>query len=354
MKKRFTMLLLGMLLFMPVAGCNSGGEQDGNEEKSEVQESAAHEEEGASHNDVTEENEPLQTIQYNEDGTVTLPEGYSGSGFYDIDTGKIYGDRATYTTENGILRGRVLFQQNFPETRHYMFIAMVDYVQQEFIMDGEAYTEFAFDLTGDTKIEFEIELQVPDGATEFTYLFIPEPDEKEFVKDGEIQGIFLVLKYFNLYRLRIEDGTGKEGRKPEEYPDEIETVDVTGARIAYGFTLMEQDNDKLITEGYSGQQYELLISNEDGEEDKEYVIIAFLNWKQIPLVEGIETVYVKVPAGKHYMLPVIIPEAGEESVYQIYAFGSPYGKIDPDSNWGENPATYRMLVNPENNKTEEE
>ncbi len=352
MKKRFTMLVFGILLAVVAAGCSSG--REGNEEKSEDQESSPPETEDVPDKNVKEEGDSPQTIQYNDDGTVTLPEGYSGTGFYDIDTGKIYDDRAIYTTENGTLRGRVLFQQNFPETRHYIFIAMVDYVQQEFAMDGKTYTEYAFDLTGDTKIEFEIELSVPDGATEFTYLFIPEPDEKEFVKDGEIQDIFLALKYFNLYRLRIEDGTGKGGRKPEEYPDEIETVDVTGSRIAYGFILMEQDNDKLVTEGYSGQQYELLISNEDGKEDKEYVIIAFLNWKQVPLVEGEETVYVKVPAGKHYMLPVTIPEAGEESIYQIYAFSSPYGKINPDDNWGENPATYRMLVNPENKKTEEE
>lgn len=349
MKKSFMVILVGIVLSLSISGCKT--EQENNMEKSEWEESGNYVESDASRNSVLQEGEDVsQGVSYHEDGTITLPEGSIACGFYHTETGEIYDEGTVYEINDGKIKGRVSFQQNYPETRHYLFIAMIDYVQQEFVMEGKTYTEYAFELTGETETNFNIELHVPDTVVhEFSYIIFPKPEEKEFIRDGIYQEVAFELQRNYVYRLNLSNTSESRAAKAPEGDNTIEIVDITEAEIPDGFVLSPKHDAtkyeiKTVVEGSSGETYELVIGNEDGEEEKEYAIVAFLNWEQIPLLDGKEVGYVKVPAGKQYMILITLPEVERESVYQICAFRDPYGKLTRE-NLGRDESTLRVLVN---------
>ena len=336
MKKQIKILLLAVVLIITMAWCLPEKVQENREKRVISQEPAQEKEE-------TVPDGPI----YHEDGTITLSEGYTAFGFYDIETGKIYDSGTIYPVKDKKITGRVSFQQNFPETRHYLFIAMVDYQQQEFVVEGEKYTGFPFELTGDTEMNFRIELDVTESAEEFSYIILPEPEEKAFMKDGEYQDCVFELQRGYVYRINLMNESGGQKEEPDET---VESMDITDAQIPDGFMLTEKHDSvknaiEMVVEGKSGEICELVISNKNGTADVEYVLTAFLNWKQIPLTEGAEKGYIKVPAGKAYVVPITLPEAEADSVYQIYGFGFPYGKLNRKE-IREDPVTFRMVINP--------
>lgn len=59
---------------------------------------------------------------------------------------------------------------------HYLLIAMVDFTQQVFRVDGKGYESYLFTLSGDTKTEIRVEMDVEEKAKEATFMIVEEPD----------------------------------------------------------------------------------------------------------------------------------------------------------------------------------
>jgi len=285
-------------------------------------------------------------VKYNEDGSVTLPEGYTANGFYDIETNKIIDGRTTIHVSGDVLRGRVSFHQNFPTERKYLFIVLIDYMQHEFFVENNSYQSYPFKLEGESEFNMDISVELAESeGWEFSYIIVSEPDEKEFLTDGEYDWNTMfftrepVINRFNLDKLSSPLEANQENHQ--------DFTEFQCEGNIWGFELVKsREQLTAFVNGKSGEMAELVILNQEQDaEEKKYVILGFSDWKQVPLNGTNMKYYVTVPANTSVSIPIILPEVKEPTVFQVIAISEPDTVLNVD-NIKQNPSSFRVLVNP--------
>lgn len=280
---------------------------------------------------------------YNKDGSVTIPEGYTACGFYDSETGKIIDSGTTIKVPSDILRGRIHFQQNFPIERTYLLIILVDYMQHQFFVENQSFQSYPFKLEGENEINLNISVNLTEtDGKEFSFLIIPEPEEKNFLIDGEYNWDFMFLGRELIANRYILDRLTLQSIEEEEIPQNY--IEFQSEWDISGFELVKSRNNlKAFVEGKGGEMLELLILNQDqASEDKNYIILSFSDWQQVA-VDGENMKYdVTVKANSSISIPITLPEVEVPTIFQIIAFNNPDSLYDRNA-W-ESLTTFRVLV----------
>lgn len=283
---------------------------------------------------------------YNDDGSVTLPEGYMSNGFYEIGTKKIIDGRSTIKIPDNTISGRITFRQNFNEEKSYLLIVLVDYMQHEFYVENQSYQSYLFKLEGKDEFNLNISVELSDSeGSEFAYIIVDNPEEKKYLINGEYdwEKMFssrtITIKRFNVER---------DSCFPEENVNsQTEYEEFQAEGNVNGFELVKKRDDlTAFVEGKSGETVELVLLNQaNNSAEKSYVLMGFADWEQIPINgENIKS-YVTIPSGTSFAIPVTLPDVKEPTIFQIIAFANPNTVLD-NKNLEEDPTTFRVLVTP--------
>lgn len=282
---------------------------------------------------------------YHDDGSVTIPEGYMSNGFYDSETDNVIDGGSVIKLSGHTLQGKIRFQQNFPAENKYLLIVLIDYVQHEFKIEEKSFQSYSFSLEGESAIELNISVHLTESeGTEFSYVIIPEPEEQNFLVDGEYNWHTMlstrewIVSRFELEReyINVEEKS-KYGQNYTEFHAEGNI---------YGFELVGSRDDMIVSvEGEGGEIVELVILNQELDSvGTDYVIISFLDWQQIPIDGEHMKYYVTVPADTSISVPVVLPDVEEAKVLQIIAFKISDAGIEQYTRTTE--TTFRVLVKP--------
>lgn len=299
--------------------------------------------------DLLKENDNLSKTMdgpvYHEDGSVTIQEGYTSNGFYNLETNAIIDNGTTIEISGDVLQGRISFQQNFPVKRSYLVIVLIDYIQHEFYVEDQSFQSYSFQLEGESKINLDISIFLTESeGTEFSYIIVPQPEEKNYLIDGKYDWntMFsdrgLIFGRYHLDRLYFQ------AEKEQEFPQDY--IEFQAEGNISGFELVEsRSNINVSVEEKGGRTLELVFLNQTQEsKETNYVVLGFADWNQIP-VDGIHMKYfVTIPADTSVSIPVTLPYVEEPTIFQIVAFSDPDCVLDR-FNWS-NQTTFRVLVEP--------
>ncbi|MCM1253554.1 MAG: hypothetical protein NC321_12085 [Clostridium sp.] len=289
--------------------------------------------------------EKIDAPIYHADGSVTIPEGCTANGFYSLETNKIIDGGSIIKLSGDTLQGKIGFQQNFPEERNYLLIILIDYVQHDFEIEGENFQSYAFSLEGESEVKFNISVHLTESeGREFDYAVIPQPDEKNLVIDGTYNwSAMLSTREWNIGRFELEREYSdiREEQKNEQNYTEFRVEENIS-----GFELIDSRDDLIVSvERKGGETVELVILNQALEsEDENYVIMGFLNWKQVPIDGEHMKYYAGVSADTSISIPVILPDVEETSVFQILAFKISDAGIEKYTDTTQ--TSFRILVQP--------
>lgn len=288
--------------------------------------------------------EALDGPVYNDDGTITLPEGGSAYGFYDLETNKIIDSGTTIEITDDILQGSIHFHQNFPVERSYLLIVLIDYIQHEFYLEGQCFRCYPFQLEGDVEVYLDISVPLSESeGHEFAYMIVPNPETKPYLINGEYDWDTMFgdrRPKIGRYNLNCNFQKSEE----QEFPTNYEIVQTEAGTV--GFELVKsRENPVICVEGKGGEQLDLEVPNQTAEEEEiTYVVMGFVDWEQVSVDGEHLKYYVTVQPGTSAYIPVILPEVTEPSVFQIIAFSEPDMTLDK-YNW-DNPAAFRVYVKP--------
>ncbi len=264
-----------------------------------------------------------EKIRFNDDGTVTLGEGYTAHGLYTKD-GKLVDFGNAVECEGGCIRGCIVFQQNLPGTTEYGLLLMEDFIQKEFKVGNTLFDCYRFSLSGEDTAKVEVELPVMDSAYEMEYLIVPQPDAENFSMDSKSGwNNFLATKnaYASSYKIMDKDGNT---RIPPVYK-RVDTAKL--GEIQYdgdiGFELVKSREElDVFDAANSGCRACLCLGGMRKEVDA-YAVVAFCNWKQTEVAKGqLVYCYQSVPDRNSYD-EIIFPNIKEDAVYQMFAFEMP-------------------------------
>lgn len=277
---------------------------------------------------------------YHEDGTVELGIGYTAFGFYDLKTGNIIDNGSLYIPKDNKITGAVSFQQNFEEKRNYLLITMIDYVQQNFNINGKSYKNYHFSLLGEAEINLDIEIEnLHINAKEFTYLIIPEPDANKFINnEGFDWDVMFSTRASLIYRISLQ----------ENYETLIDNFDTDFELISEptalsGFELTKSHKEKIPVVGAkSGDKVELVLLNENANEET-YMLIGFLGWEQVAFEDGSKIKLIKLPEDSSIYYTLKLPDTPHEKVFQLFALEKPYVTLQNDNIY-QGRTTFRVLL----------
>lgn len=288
--------------------------------------------------------EALDGPVYNDDGTITLPEGFVGHGLYDVETEKIIEGGTKIEIVDDTFHGSIHFQQNFPIEKSYLLIVMIDYRQHEFDVDGQSFCSYPFQLTGESEISLDVTVPLSESeGSEISFLIVPNPEIKPYMINGEYDWDNM-FDDRRPYILRYSLERNFQIKEEQEFPANFESFQAEVGTT--GFELVKPREElKVCVEGKGGERLDLAVMNQAEEaEETTYVIIGFVDWEQVPVDGEHLKYYVTVKPGTSVYIPVILPEVTEPSVFQIIAFSEPDTILDK-YNW-DNPTAFRVYVKP--------
>ena len=266
-----------------------------------------------------------QGFQLNDNGTVTLGNGYVAHGFYTKD-GKLINSGDDVICEDGYIRGWIEFQQNITETMEYGLIIMTDFVQKKFAVEGKQYNCYRFSLPGNGNVRIAVEIPVEDKAYEMEYLIVPEPDAKNYSMNSESEwNNFNVTKDVRTSSYRIIDGGTESKRVPPVF-EKIETKKLE--ELAFegntGFELVKSSKDLRVFDSAKCGSRACLCLGGMRKEVEAYAVVAFCDWKQTEFSKGeFVRCYTSVPDGNYYE-EINFPTIKKDCVYQMFAFEMPF------------------------------
>ncbi len=271
-----------------------------------------------------EDRETAQQPELNEDGTITLAEGYASHGFHAED-GTLFDTGSIIECENGSIKGQIEFQQNTAGTMNYGLIIMADFVQKKFTVQNEQFDCYRFSLTDEERAIIQIEFPADDDAYEWEYLIVPEPDAKDFSMDSDSGwNNFMATRGVFTGSYRMEDKSGGK-RFPHVYEqtdtDKLGELKHDGNT---GFQLVKSSKDLRVFDSAKAGSRACLCLGGMREEAQAYAVVAFCGWKQTEISKGqLVRCYTSVPDRNSYD-EIIFPNIKEDAVYQMFAFELPF------------------------------
>jgi hypothetical protein len=158
---------------------------------------------------------------------------------------------------------------------------------------------------------------------EFEYMIISEPDMKEFSIDNKNEWKKLLMtKELRTWRLPLSNSM--EENLSLKYDNTYEKFDFHGNQLGDGINLTKtHQNIMALPSCKSMEELEIVLGN-TSEENSEYVLVAFLNWKQVRFDNENIVKYVDIPSNTNIYYKLTTPKVDSDTPYQIFAFPKPF------------------------------
>lgn len=288
--------------------------------------------------------EPLQEEEQNpiylSDGTVLYPDGSmdlgEGSwahGLYNADHDILDPGELLYTNGNKIICS-VDMAQNIKGNTDYILFIMCDYVQQEFLVDGDSYTSYRFSLQDNSEVSINIELPYSDDMIELECLIFLNPDVyelslEEWAEFDKTSLIFSKRVFIN--------------RVPEQLDYTLDTsYNIKESDINISCMLTKSISTyTLMPECQSNDIVQLIYGN-TYERDLECVLVAFYNWEQVPIVDNNPYIISKIDSNQNFYYNIRMPENEKDSTYQVVMFYQPF--TQEYNNYWSAISTHRTII----------
>lgn len=177
---------------------------------------------------------------------------------------------------------------------------------------------YRFSLDKEDSISIPVELDVAQNYHEIEYFIVSEPDstKEDFYNAAG-------FNWNNIYASKqIWEGRFQIAGRPNivvENSIELETFDM---EQSIGFDLVEGEDLHIFCESKAGSTATLVVGQKNMDLDY-YVVVAFSNWKQVPLNEGIIVGYFDYNDGNNSKYSITFPESDSGAIYQMFVFGFP-------------------------------
>lgn len=262
----------------------------------------------------------------------TNHDTYVALGIYDSNDNLIDNGSNLGIKNNTRLFHTIDIEQNLEKDREYLLIAMIDFKQVSFNIEGKTYNNYKFKVDKSGKIAFNLEIDIPDKSKELDYIIMKEPDyvpNKENYKDS-IPLQYIMTSRFNLddfpYTINYEDNVTCSYEGPY---DDIWISD-------------KKEELSAVYKITKGSQLYMTIGN-DRNYDLEFAVVLFSNWNQINIDDDIIK-YFKVNSGEKKTFEFKIPDIESNKIIQSIAFPRPYKVNSNDRDSTTSSGSFRFIV----------
>lgn len=215
--------------------------------------------------------------------------------------------------KDGVLHNKFSLTHDFSFDAKYGLLVLVDYLQVNFLVNGEQYSFYPIKLGANETIELELEVQELDDANDILYLIVFQPDYQ--LEEGDIsRAMDLFLDSY--IKSPLNEGEKSMDELLFEKPSQISQEGVNSDQMRL---LREMNEFILMTRAKSEEEIYFEIGN-DLEQDIPYSIIALQNWEQIPFENGDLIKHVKVKPGNSHYYDLTLPSVDDNVNYQLIAF----------------------------------
>ncbi len=287
MKKRFTMLVFGILLAVVAAGCSSGREKDSND-----------------------------TFQ-NEAGE-ELPSNVVAFGMYSNE--RDYIDNGSSLNRETAEKHMVEIEQNLNREVKYLLLAFADYRQIGFFVDGKEYIKYPFVLGKKETRDINISHSRLSDCRELTYLIIPDYEEK--VQENDIEQLLNISTVYSM-RYLLEFGTKTVPEASKE--PERATINQEGI-----FLSDSEKQQEVLTIVKRDIPLYLHISVKDPEV-VDYLFFMLNDWEQVPIADDFYF-YLKNDPVDGWIQEINVSGMMSDSNFQIVGIPNPFQDFDFYSN----------------------
>ncbi len=257
-----------------------------------------------------------------EDNSELKANTYVALGVYDsngiLDDGEIIN-----IPNDNIAHHIIELDQEIEENREYLLIAMIDFKQSPFTINNKVHETYTFDTKKNDSVKFELDIQIPEGSKELSYIIIKKPN---FMPDSfnleKILPLQMIMsKRFNLNNsntvLKYETNLKYSSEGPFD-------------------NIWISDNESKLNAIYKakGEDTCYITLGNDSNESIDYALVMYNNWKQSKFTDGSIVKYLKVNPNQKQTLKVKLPNTNEKSMFQVIAFPMPYNITKVDSYTG--------------------
>lgn len=215
--------------------------------------------------------------------------------------------------EDGVLHNTFSLTHDFSFDAEYGLLVLVDYLQVDFLVNGEQYNFYPIEVGANKNIELELKVQELDDASNILYLIVYQPNYQ--LEENDIsRAMDLYLESY--IKLPLNRGEKSMDKFPFENPTEIGQKDVNSGMIRL---LKEKNEFILMTRAKSEEEIYFEIGN-DLKQDIPYSIIALQDWEQVPFKNGDLIKHVKVDPGNNHYYDLTLPSVDDNVNYQLIAF----------------------------------
>jgi len=265
-------------------------------------------------------------------GTITL-----GIGLLDTDGNLI--DTGSLLDHEGTLDYTVSFDHFMDSDREYTLVILVDLEQVYFSVDGKETLQYPFNMEANSSINIEITLDVDDENSEVAYLLFKEPNT--FFKPQEIDAdaMATAMSLETIISLRFSLAGEKEITYTEGYKK------VNNSQITELFLSEDPNVFMPIFEKTQGNKLNLSFGNSFST-GLDMAIVQFLDFEQMPFDDGENVHFIHIEPDGIYARELTLPNADEESNYQIVAIHSSFVPTREDFDSLFVFGAYRIVIHP--------
>ncbi|GGE68914.1 hypothetical protein [Priestia taiwanensis] len=255
-------------------------------------------------------------------------------GLYGKDN-KIIDNGSRLAVEEGEVSSRLSFSHYMNDEREYKLIALHDFRQSPFEVEGQTYQSYDFLAKADDTVDIDFIDTLQDNTKEVSYLIIKQPHVllEKFESEAVSLGNLLSLRY------PIED------RNTPTENSLLPFLISTKEPIASVFLSEQAEELTALMTAKSGQEVYLTIGN-PGNESVQYALIAFLDWQQVPVINNEVVNYVTVEPGEKKIYKLTLPRVSTKTNYQVVALPDPYKVSNSNYSSQSVEASLRTVIQP--------
>lgn len=204
----------------------------------------------------------------------------------------------------------------------YGLIILKDYQQSPFEIENEEYEFYPFNVSSNHTVNLHIKVDVNETTNEIVYVIIKKPGY--IMEDNDVKKSTF-LSHFATIRHPIE-GCKDASKISVQYEEPISILQTEmGTGI---FPSRHTDKSQIIFHADSNEKVHLRVGNmSELKENLDFAIVAFKDWKQVPLLNGKLVNFLDVSKGVTHLYELTFPETEKLSNYQIIGFPRPFRSL---------------------------
>ncbi|WP_221569301.1 hypothetical protein [Alkalihalobacillus sp. TS-13] len=235
-------------------------------------------------------------------------------GLYSTD-GELIDNGSTLDPINGQINKVISLSHFINETREYSLIILSNFKQVPFKIKGEEYLNYTFKMKPNSTINLNTIVNVGQDTKELDYLLIKKPNY--LVKDRDIKKASILQE---VIAMRFSITNSIKTRFDSENP----LKEYSNGPNDYIFISKSMDKLGVVYKAKPDQKLYLSVGNVNKDEKKEFALVAFLGWKQVPLIDNKKVNYISVDPGKRKIYSLDLPKSDKAKNYQVISIPSPY------------------------------